>query len=360
MAIGETLLKISDLRTYFDTESGVVKAVDGVSFRVRKNELFALVGESGCGKSITALSVMRLISCPPGRIVSGKITLDGVDLLALSERKMQDIRGSQISMIFQEPMTSLNPVFTCGSQIVEAIRLHRRLSQGEARRQAVDMLAMVGIPEPQQRYSEYPHQLSGGMQQRVMIAIALACNPKVLIADEPTTALDVTIQAQILDLLKDLQRQGQSILLITHDLGVVAEAADTVGVMYASRLVELSDVKSLFAGPLHPYTQGLFRSVPRLGEKKQRLETIPGSVPSPLHLPAGCAFHPRCPLTRERALHAEANDTENVEEADGSFRVLARCARERPALLEVHPGHWCACWESKEYTQGKETDPSGS
>jgi peptide/nickel transport system ATP-binding protein len=360
MGAGETLLKISDLRTYFDTESGVVKAVDGVSFRVRKNELFALVGESGCGKSITALSVMRLISCPPGRIVSGSIALDGVDLLAKSERGMQDIRGSQVSMIFQEPMTSLNPVFTCGLQIVEAIRLHRRVTRREAKRLAVDMLAKVGIPEPAQRYSEYPHQLSGGMQQRVMIAIALACNPKLLIADEPTTALDVTIQAQILDLLKDLQQQqqGQSILLITHDLGVVAEAADTVGVMYASRLAELADVKSLFAEPLHPYTHGLFRSLPRLGEKKQRLDTIPGSVPSPLHLPGGCAFHPRCSLTRDRALRAGSEDTVDIEEGDGSFRVLARCARERPALLEVKPGHWCACWESTGYAQGKETDPS--
>jgi peptide/nickel transport system ATP-binding protein len=360
MAAGETLLKISDLRTYFDTESGVVRAVDGVSFRVRKNELFALVGESGCGKSITALSIMRLIPCPPGRIVSGSITLDGADLLPLSERRMQDIRGSQISMIFQEPMTSLNPVFTCGSQIVEAIQLHRNLPHREAKRSAIDMLLKVGIPEPAQRFSEYPHQLSGGMQQRVMIAIALACNPKVLIADEPTTALDVTIQAQILDLLKDLQRQGQSILLITHDLGVVAEAADTVGVMYASRLAELADVKSLFAEPLHPYTHGLFRSLPRLGEKKQRLDTIPGSVPSPLHLPAGCAFHPRCSLTRECALRAEAKDTVNVEEPDGTFGVLARCAQLRPALLEVRPGHWCACWESKGYALGKETDPSES
>jgi oligopeptide/dipeptide ABC transporter ATP-binding protein len=360
MAVGETLLKISDLRTHFDTESGVVKAVDGVSFRVRKNELFALVGESGCGKSITALSIMRLIPCPPGKIVSGSITLDGVNLFSLSERKMQDIRGSQISMIFQEPMTSLNPVFTCGSQIVEAIQLHRNLSHREAKHCAIDMLAKVGIPEPVQRFSEYPHQLSGGMQQRVMIAIALACNPKVLIADEPTTALDVTIQAQILDLLKDLQRQGQSILLITHDLGVVAESADTVGVMYASGLVELADVKSLFAEPLHPYTHGLFRSLPRLGEKKQRLDTITGNVPSPLHFPSGCKFHPRCTLTRECALRSDVKDTVEVEETGGSFRVLSRCAGERPALLEVRPGHWCACWETKGYAQGKETDPSGS
>jgi oligopeptide/dipeptide ABC transporter ATP-binding protein len=360
MADSETVLKVSDLRTYFDTESGVVKAVDGVSFRVRKNEMFALVGESGCGKSITALSIVRLIPCPPGRIASGSIVLDGVDLLGLSERRMQDIRGSQVSMIFQEPMTSLNPVFTCGSQIVEAIRLHRHVSGREARNLAVEMLAKVGIPEPGYRYSEYPHQLSGGMQQRVMAAIALSCNPKLLIADEPTTALDVTIQAQILDLLKDLQRQGQSILLITHDLGVVAESADTVGVMYASRLAELADVKDLFAGPLHPYTLGLFRSLPRLGEKKQRLDTIMGSVPSPLHFPSGCKFHPRCILTRTLAQDAHARDAIDIGDSEGMCRVLARCALQEPALLEVLPGHWCACWECSGYSQGKETNPSES
>ena len=358
MASGETLLSVSDLRTYFDTEAGVVKAVDGVSFRVRKNELFALVGESGCGKSITALTIMRLVPCPPGRIVSGRIMLDGTNLLQLTERRMQDVRGAQVSMIFQEPMTSLNPVFTCGSQIVEAIMLHRKASAREAKSLAVDMLAKVGIPEPLQRFGEYPHQLSGGMQQRVMIAIALSCNPKLLIADEPTTALDVTIQAQILDLLRDLQRHGQSILLITHDLGVVAEAATTVGVMYGSRLAELSDVKSLFEKPLHPYTHGLFRSLPRLGEKKHRLDTILGTVPSPLHFPEGCRFHPRCTLTRTRAMAASAAETLDIGAADGPCRVLARCAREAPALLEVQGGHWCACWECEGYSQGKETDPS--
>ncbi len=358
MASGETLLSVSDLRTYFDTEAGVVKAVDGVSFRVRKNELFALVGESGCGKSITALTIMRLVPCPPGRIVSGRIMLDGTNLLQLTERRMQDVRGAQVSMIFQEPMTSLNPVFTCGSQIVEAIMLHRKASAREAKSLAVDMLAKVGIPEPLQRFGEYPHQLSGGMQQRVMIAIALSCNPKLLIADEPTTALDVTIQAQILDLLRDLQRHGQSILLITHDLGVVAEAATTVGVMYGSRLAELTDVKSLFEKPLHPYTHGLFRSLPRLGEKKHRLVTILGTVPSPLHFPEGCRFHPRCTLTRTHALSASAAETLDIGAADGPCRVLARCAREAPALLEVYPGHWCACWECEGYSEGKETDPS--
>jgi oligopeptide/dipeptide ABC transporter ATP-binding protein len=358
MADNETLLRVSDLRTHFATEAGTVKAVDGVSFRIRTNEVFALVGESGCGKSITALSILRLIPCPPGRIASGSITLSGVDLLALPERRMQDIRGSQISMIFQEPMTSLNPVFTCGYQIVEALRLHRGVSFTKAKQLAVDMLGRVGIPEPGLRYHEYPHQLSGGMQQRVMIAIALCCGPKLLIADEPTTALDVTIQAQILDLLKGLQQQGLSILLITHDLGVVAEAADTVGVMYASGLVELADVKSLFAAPLHPYTQGLFRSLPRLGQKKHRLDTISGAVPSPLALPAGCAFHPRCTLTRTLAQRAPEKDTVDIGEAGAADRVLVRCAHNKPALLEVTVHHWCACWECEGYAGGKETDPS--
>jgi peptide/nickel transport system ATP-binding protein len=358
MANGETLLRVSDLRTYFDTESGAVKAVDGVSFRVCANELFALVGESGCGKSVTALSILRLVACPPGRIASGRIVLDGTDLLTLPERRMQDVRGGQISMIFQEPMTSLNPVFTCGSQIVEAILLHRKVSQHKAKEMAVDMLATVGIPEPAQRFGEYPHQLSGGMQQRVMIAIALSCNPRLLIADEPTTALDVTIQAQILDLLRNLQAQGQSILLITHDLGVVAEAATTVGVMYASHLVELADVKGLFAAPLHPYTNGLFRSLPRLGEKRHRLDAISGTVPSPLHFPDGCRFHPRCDLARKRAQETGTVDTREIGSADGAYRVPARCATQEPSLLEVRPGHWCACWECEGFTQGKATDPS--
>jgi peptide/nickel transport system ATP-binding protein len=272
---------------------------------------------------------------------------------------MREIRGSRIGMIFQEPMTSLNPVFTCGSQIVEAIRLHSRVSGRQAREQAVAMLSKVGIPEPAQRFGEYPHQLSGGMQQRVMIAIALSCNPRLLIADEPTTALDVTIQAQILDILKQMQRQGLSILLITHDLGVVAEAADMVGVMYASRLAEFAGVKTLFASPLHPYTRGLFRSLPRLGEKKQRLDTIAGNVPHPLRHPAGCVFHPRCELTHALALEREGRDTaEIVDETGGSRRVLSRCAKECPRLLEVGTGHWCACWEAQGYSLGKPTDPS--
>jgi|WetSurMetagenome_2_1015567.scaffolds.fasta_scaffold55172_2 peptide/nickel transport system ATP-binding protein len=354
----ETLLKIEDLRTYFDTEHGVVKAVDGVGFRVREGEMVALVGESGCGKSITALSIMRLIAEPPGRIVSGRIEFEGQDLLALDERRMREIRGARISMIFQEPMTSLNPVFTCGSQIVEAILLHRRVSHREAKDAAIALLGRVGIPDPSQRFREYPHQLSGGMQQRVMIAIALSCNPKLLIADEPTTALDVTIQAQILDLLKELQSQGLSILLITHDLAVVAESADSVGVMYASRLVEFADVKSLFSNPLHPYTRGLFRSLPRLGEKRHRLDAIAGNVPHPLYYPSGCTFHTRCDYSHVCALGEDGRETVDITDAGMPRRVLARCAREYPDLLEVRPGHWCACWEAEGYARGKATAPS--
>jgi oligopeptide/dipeptide ABC transporter ATP-binding protein len=353
------MLTVQNLATHFSTDDGIVKAVDGVSLRIDKGKLFALVGESGCGKSITALSIMRLIADPPGRIVSGRIMLDGTDLLALSERRMRDVRGGRISMIFQEPMSSLNPVFTCGNQIVEAVELHRGLSGARARELAVSMLAKVGIPDPARRFHEYPHQMSGGMQQRVMIAAALSCNPVLLIADEPTTALDVTIQAQIIDLIKDLQRTEQlSILLITHDLGVVAETADTVGVMYASRIAEIADVKTLFGRPRHPYTQSLFRSLPRLGAKKERLETIPGSVPNPLEFPFGCTFHPRCFLTKERALKTRSEETVEITSGAEKFSVLKRCAEKNPALLETEKGHWCSCWESPGYAEGKETDPS--
>jgi oligopeptide/dipeptide ABC transporter ATP-binding protein len=338
MTATRPLLSVRDLRTYFDTEDGVVKAVDGVSFAIAAARTFALVGESGCGKSVTAYSIIGLVEGPAGRIAGGQVLLEGTDLLELSEAQMQQVRGSRISMIFQEPMTSLNPVFTCGSQIVEAVQLHQKLSAGGARRRAVEMLAQVGIPAPRQRFGEYPHQLSGGMRQRVMIAMALSCNPRLLIADEPTTALDVTIQAQILALMKDIQRaRGLSILLITHDLAVVAETADVVGVMYASRIAELTDVGRLFARPLHPYTRGLFRSLPRLGQKKDRLETIPGSVPNPLAFPSGCKFHPRCPVGRE----------------------LDRCRRDEPTLREVRPGHWAACWQCPGYDQAPATDPSG-
>ncbi len=329
------LLKVSDLHTHFDTPDGLVRAVDGVSFEIPHRKTFALVGESGCGKSVTALSIMRLISSPPGIIASGQIELESRDLLKLNYKQMRSVRGGQISMIFQEPMSSLNPVFTCGSQIVEAITLHEKVSRREARNIAVETLSNVGIPDPAARFGEYPHQLSGGMRQRVMIAMALACNPKLLIADEPTTALDVTIEAQILELLSRLQEQNNlSIMMITHDLAVVAQAAHTVGVMYAGRIVELADVEELFENPLHPYTQGLFRSLPRLGQHKKRLETIAGDVPDPLVYPSGCRFHPRCPVGHD----------------------LPHCRGQIPDLCEVKPGHWVACWESPGY-RASDTQP---
>jgi oligopeptide/dipeptide ABC transporter ATP-binding protein len=353
------MLVVKNLKTSFTTDEGAVRAVDGVSFRIDKGRLFALVGESGCGKSITALSIMRLIDCPPGTVRADAVTLDGVDVLRLPERQMRGVRGGLVSMVFQEPMSSLNPVFTCGSQITEAIELHRGLRGAAARELAIAMLGKVGIPDPARRFSEYPHQLSGGMQQRVMIAMALSCAPKLLIADEPTTALDVTIQAQILDLVKELQkRERLSILLITHDLGVVAEVADEVGVMYASRLCEIACVKALFEKPLHPYTAGLFKSLPRLGEKKERLETIPGSVPSPLEFPQGCTFHPRCFLTKKLAGTTDASKTVMVESSGEQVRVLKRCAAERPPLREIIKGHWCSCWECEGYAEAQETDPS--
>ncbi|HEX8747288.1 MAG TPA: ABC transporter ATP-binding protein [Pyrinomonadaceae bacterium] len=292
------LLEVRNLQTQFPTRAGLVRAVDGVSFHLDKGELLGLVGESGCGKSITALSIMRLIS-PPGKIVSGEILFDGADLLKLSDASLREIRGDDIAMIFQDPMTSLNPVFTVGEQIGEALRLHRKLSKQEARKATIEAMREVSIPDPSRRVDDYPHQLSGGMRQRVMIAMALACDPKLLIADEPTTALDVTIQAQILELLDGLRKTRElAVLLITHDLGVVAEVADRVAVMYTGRIVEESPVEELFARPKHPYTEGLLRSVPKLTmehvEKKQRLETIEGIVPSPTALPTGCHFAPRC------------------------------------------------------------------
>jgi oligopeptide/dipeptide ABC transporter ATP-binding protein len=330
------LLRVRDLRTYFHTPDGLVKAVDGVSFRIRRGETFALVGESGCGKSVTAFSILKLIPMPPGKIEEGSITLEGRELTGLDEKQMRSIRGRRISMIFQEPMSSLNPVFTCGSQIVEAIRLHKDVSSAEARKQGVELLNKVGIPDPQQRFDEYPHQMSGGMRQRVMIAMALSGSPELLIADEPTTALDVTIQAQILELLNQLQDEtGLSTMLITHDLAVVAETAHVVAVMYASKLAEFTDVRTLFDKPLHPYTQGLFRSLPKLGVQTQRLETIPGSVPNPLAFPTGCKFHPRCPVGRD----------------------LERCQGREPELREVQPNHWVACWECPGYESAQATDP---
>ncbi len=324
------LLEVENLGTWFYTRQGIVKAVDGVQFQVASGETLAIVGESGCGKSMTALSVMRLIPDPPGRIVSGTVKLAGRNLLELSEEQMRKVRGNEISMIFQEPMTSLNPVMTIGKQIAEALILHRDLNRKEALKRAVEMLDLVRIPEPHQRAKEYPHQLSGGMRQRAMIAMALACNPKVLIADEPTTALDVTIQAQILELILELQREfSAAVILITHDLGVVAETARRVIVMYAGRKVEEAEVGELFARPLHPYTAGLMASIPRLdlmrGEIRDnatRLQEIPGIVPPLFALPEGCAFAPRCP---------KADDL---------------CRRERPDYKEKRPGHWAACWHS--------------
>jgi len=327
-----TLLDVADLRTYFFLRGGILKAVDGVSFALKAHETLAIVGESGCGKSMTALSLMRLIPDPPGRIVGGSVKLDGRDLLALDERAMRGVRGKDISMIFQEPMTSLNPVMTVGRQIGEALLLHENMSRAESMRRAVDILRLVRIPEPEQRLREYPHQLSGGMRQRVMIAMALACNPKVLLADEPTTALDVTIQAQILDIILDLQKKlGTAVILITHDLGVVAETAQRVIVMYAGRKVEEALVGELFARPLHPYTHGLMASIPRLelmrggtGETKRRLQEIAGIVPALTNLPAGCSFAPRCPF------------------------AIDQCRREFPPYEEKQPGHWAACWRSHE------------
>lgn len=314
------LLELRDLRTYFDTEDGTVKAVDGVNLSIGKGETLGIVGESGCGKSVTAFSIMRLIPDPPGRIAGGQVLFEGTDLVRLPEPEMRRIRGNRISMIFQEPMTSLNPVFTVGDQIGEAIMLHQGKTPQEARELTLDMLRQVNIPSPEKRIDNYPHEMSGGMKQRVMIAMALVCKPALLIADEPTTALDVTIQAQILDILRRLQQEiGMSIWFITHDLGVVAELAHHVAVMYAGKVVERSDVRSLFARPRHPYTQGLFRSLPHSSKGKTRLETISGSVPNPLELPTGCRFHPRCPF------------------------VVDDCRRIEPGLVEVEPGHAVSC-----------------
>jgi peptide/nickel transport system ATP-binding protein len=317
------LLEIENLQTHFRTPDGVNRAVDGVSFHVEAGETLAVVGESGCGKSVTAMSVLRLIPEPPGKI-AGQIRFEGRNLLELSDREMRDIRGNEISMIFQEPMTSLNPVLSVGKQIGETLRLHQGLSKQQAEAKAVEMLTLVGIPEPARRVKEYPHQLSGGMRQRVMIAIALACNPKLLIADEPTTALDVTIQAQILDLMRDLKRRvGAAIVLITHDLGVVAEVAERVVVMYAGRKVEEAPVGPLFRSPRHPYTQGLLGSVPKLGSSltgtETRLSEIPGLVPSLKAKIPGCVFASRCP---------HATDL---------------CRQVAPALEEKAPGHVAAC-----------------
>ena len=303
------LLEVKNLQTHFATRGGLVRAVDGVSFHLDEGELLGLVGESGCGKSMTALSVMRLVG-PPGKIVGGEIWFGGENLLTVSDERMREIRGDDIAMIFQDPMTSLNPVYTVGEQIAEALRQHRNLNRKQAREAAVEAMREVSIPDPARRADDYPHQLSGGMRQRVMIAMALACDPKLLIADEPTTALDVTIQAQILELIDELRRtRNLAVLLITHDLGVVAEVADRVAVMYTGRIVEESPVAELFARPKHPYTEGLLRSVPKLTEaevkKVERLQTIEGTVPRPTNLPEGCHFAPRCPHRMPRCTEGD-------------------------------------------------------
>ncbi|MBS3938674.1 MAG: ABC transporter ATP-binding protein [Peptococcaceae bacterium] len=315
------MLEIKDLRTAFHIREGIVPAVDGVSLHINKEETLAVVGESGCGKSVTALSVMRLIKSPPGRIERGEIHFDGTNLLKLSEAEMRQIRGNDIGMIFQEPMTSLNPVFTIGDQIAEAIVLHQKVSPAEARAKGIEMLRKVEIPEAAKRFDEYPHQLSGGMRQRVMIAMALSCNPKLLIADEPTTALDVTIQAQILDLMRSLRQSlGMSIMLITHDLGVVASMADRVVVMYAGKVVEETDVYTIFKSPMHPYIHGLLNSIPHLDTEAGTLHVIQGTVPNLLYLPKGCRFEPRCPYAQEK------------------------CRHEQPTLSEQVAGHKVSCW----------------
>jgi oligopeptide/dipeptide ABC transporter ATP-binding protein len=315
------LLEVRNLQTSFFTPEGEVRAIDGVSFEIGESKTLGLVGESGCGKSVSSLSIMRLIPSPPGKIVGGEIFYRGRDLLKLNNEEMRKIRGNEISMIFQEPMTSLNPVFTVGNQIGEAIHLHQGLGKKETRQKTIEMLRLVKIADPQSRVDSYPHQLSGGMRQRVMIAMALSCNPSLLIADEPTTALDVTIQAQILELMKELQEKiGMALLLITHDLGVVAEQADEVAIMYAGKIVEQSNTRAIFNRPFHPYTVGLLNSLPNIGgKKKKRLDAIPGMVPSPLHLPSGCRFRDRCP------------------------KAADLCAQSEPQLVEKEPGHTVAC-----------------
>ncbi len=332
----QPLLDIIDLSISFQIEKGTVTPVTGVSFSVFPGQTLALVGESGCGKSISAMSILRLLPTPPTRYPGGQIFFDNEDLLQADERRMQGIRGAKIAMIFQEPMTSLNPVYTVGDQIIEAILLHQKVNGREARKIAIRAMAEVGIADPASRLDVYPHQMSGGMRQRVMIAMALSCQPKLLIADEPTTALDVTIQAQILELLRKLQQETQmAILLITHDLGVVAENADVVAVMYAGRIVEYARVEEVFDNPQHPYTQGLLASIPRLGRETDRLNTIAGTVPSPAHFPSGCRFHPRCPRMQGDKI----------------------CSETDPTLREVLPNHWAACHHVEGFQSKPATRP---
>ena len=322
--MNDSILRIRDLRTYFYTEDGVVKAVDGVDLDVRRGEVLGLVGESGCGKSVASLSIMRLVGIP-GKIESGEIYFEDRDLLKLDEAEMSRIRGNHISMIFQQPVSCLNPVFRVGEQIGEVLQVHRGLDREEAWNQGVDLLRMVGIPEADKRARSFPHELSGGMAQRVMIAMALACDPQVLIADEPTTALDVTIQAQILNLMRDLRTKvDTSIILITHDMGVIAEMCERVAVMYAGRIVEQTDVHTQFSDPLHPYTQGLLASIPVLGVVRERLKVIKGTVPHLIDMPPGCRFAPRCEVRVERG--------------------LTQCTEQEPDLVEAKPGHLVRCW----------------
>jgi oligopeptide transport system ATP-binding protein len=327
------LLQVRDLKTYFFTEEGVVKAVDGVSYDVQEGETLGLVGESGCGKSVSALSLLRLIATPPGKIVDGEVIFDGEDLLKLDDDEIRHVRGNKIAMVFQEPMTSLNPVLTIGRQLTEALELHLNMGGQAARERAVQLLDMVGIPEAASRINDYPHQFSGGMRQRVMIAMALSCNPKLVLADEPTTALDVTIQAQVLEILARLSREfGTAVVIITHNLGVVARYADRVNVMYAGKIVEMATAKELYAHPRHPYTVGLLKSVPRLDQaRKSKLEVIEGVPPDLVNVPKGCAFYQRC-----------------------TFRV-DRCQEEPPPLMQVAENHMAACWEWKNVQQAVES-----
>jgi peptide/nickel transport system ATP-binding protein/oligopeptide transport system ATP-binding protein len=323
--MSKPLLEVRSLSTHFFTEEGVVRAVENVSFEIHPGEILSLVGESGCGKSVTGLSILKLIPTPPGRIVSGEILFDGRNLLQLEEKEMEKVRGNDISMIFQEPMTSLNPVFTIGDQIMEAIELHQGLDKSEARKKAIEMLDRVQIPSPETRIDAYPHQLSGGMRQRAMIAMALSCQPKLLIADEPTTALDVTIQAQVLQLLKEIQREmGMAVMLITHDLGVVSEIADRVAVMYAGRIFEYGPIEAIFAQMRNPYTRGLMKSIPSLTDRKRRLDTIAGQVPNPMDLPVGCKFHPRC------------------------YLMIEDCKKGEPPLFQTNGDHFSRCIRWKE------------
>lgn len=329
--MSETILEVKNLKTYFYTEEGVVPAVDGLDFSLKDGETLAIVGESGCGKSVTSLSVLGLIKNPPGRIIDGEILYRGEDLCKVKEKRMRQIRGNDISMIFQEPMTSLNPVFTIGHQIMESLIYHQNYNKAQARERAIEMLRLVGIPDPEKNVDYYPHQISGGMRQRVMIAMALACNPKILIADEPTTALDVTIQAQILRLLADLRdKTGTAIILITHDLGIVAQTAENVMVMYGGQAVEYSDVKSIYKDPLHPYTVGLLKSIPKLHEEQEKLYNIRGSIPSPHEFPKGCRFSPRC------------EDCMDI------------CREHMPELATLADGRKVRCWKHQEFKGGGE------